>query len=157
MKREEYMENKRQEIQEEVDFLLEEKKQTRIESFKLYEEIRDKISEIKTLANKEEDIINRVKSIKESGTRVYGVNTYEFSYPLINSSLNDLQKLANSTFGAEDFGEIPQKKERKLIETVHKPTEQLQEENNQLLIQMVSLLEKMDKNNKECKTSVYRK
>lgn len=110
MKREEYMENKRQEIQEEVDFLLEEKKQTRIESFKLYEEIRDKISEIKTLANKEEDIINRVKSIKESGTRVYGVNTYEFSYPLINSSLNDLQKLANSTFGAEDFGEIPQKK-----------------------------------------------
>ena len=42
MKREEYMENKRQEIQEEVDFLLEEKKQTRIESFKLYEEIRDR-------------------------------------------------------------------------------------------------------------------
>lgn len=153
MKREEYMENKRQEIQEEVDFLLEEKKQTRIESFKLYEEIRDKISEIKTLANKEEDIINRVKSIKESGTRVYGVNTYEFSYPLINSSLNDLQKLANSTFGAEDFGEIPQ--EKRLTATVHKTPRELQEESNQLLIQMISLFERMDKNNKECKTSVY--
>lgn len=152
MEREQYMENKGKEIQEEVHFLLEEKDETKIKSFKLYEEIRDKISEIKSLAEKEKNIINRVKSIKESGARVYGVDTYEFIHPLINHSLSDLQKLANSTFGAEDFGEIPQ--ERKTTIPVHKSTGQLQKENNQLLVQMISLLEEMKKDSEAKSLSI---
>lgn len=145
MEREEYMETKRKEIQEEVTFLLEEKNETRKKSLELYMEVRDKISEINSLANKEKDIISRVKSIKESGASVYRVDTYEFIYPLINQSLSDLQKLATSTFGAEDFGEIP--KEEKVKGTPYKSPHKLQEESNALIIELIETIKEVGDNN----------
>lgn len=145
MEREEYMETKRKEIQEEVDFLMAEINETKMKSNGLYDEVRDSIKEIRQCAYKEKIAIERVNSIRESGVNIYGVNTYEFSSSSFNVSLHDLQLLAKSTFGAEDFGEIP--KEEKVKVTPYKSPHKLQEENNALIIELIETIKEVGDNN----------
>ena len=115
MDRREFFEKKKLEIQEEVDFLREEKAEAKMQSLVLEEEVRDKIQEIKRLAYKEQSIIDRIEHIDESESKVYGINTHWMSGTLINYSLNELQRLAISTFDAEEFGELPEKKEEENV------------------------------------------
>lgn len=115
MDREEFMKYKQEEIQQEVDFLREEKVEAKMQSLVLEQEVRDKIQEIKRLAYKEQSIIDRIKHIDESESNVYGINTYWMSGTLINYSLEELQRLAISTFDAEEFGELPKKKEKENV------------------------------------------
>ena len=115
MDRREFFEKKKLEIQEEVDFLREEKAEAKMQSLVLEEEVRDKIQEIKRLAHREQSIIDRIKHIGESESRVYGINTHWMSGTLKNYSLNELQRLAISTFDAEDFGELSEKKEEENV------------------------------------------
>lgn len=112
MNREEFMKAKQEEIQQEVDFLREEKAEARAKSFILEEEVSDKIEEIKRLAHKEQGIIDRIKHIDESESKVYGINNHWMSGTLMNYSLNELQRLAISTFDAEEFGFLSEKKEK---------------------------------------------
>ena len=113
MNREEFMKYKQEEIQQEVDFLREEKVEAKMQSLVLEQEVRDKIQEIKRLAYKEQSIIDRIKHIDESESKIYGIHWT--SGTLINYSLEELQKLAISTFDAEEFGELSEKKEKENV------------------------------------------
>ena len=154
MDREKFIEKKRLEIQEEVDFLKTEKSDAYKEAGKLYEEIIDKVAELKYSVTKEELANKRLKLISESGAQTYGVYVESrlitpFS---INSSLRFLDSLAKSTFDIEEFGGLLEEKEKeKTIE--YKTTAAMQRENNQLLSDMVRLLGEMKKDN-ELKSTV---
>ena len=150
MNREEFIEKKRLEIQEEVDFLKTEKSDAYRESVKLYEDIRDKIAELKHCVKKEELANKRLKLISESGTQTYGVyvdSRLRTPYS-INSSLRFLDSLAKSKFDIEEFGGLLEEKEKeKPIE--FKTTVAMERENNQLLSSMVSILEQIKDNSKD--------
>ena len=150
MNREEFIEKKRLEIQEEVDFLRTEKNDAYRESVKLYEDIRDKIAELKHCVKKEELANKRLKLISESGTQTYGVyvdSILRTPYS-INSSLHFLDSLAKSKFDIEEFGGLLEEKEgEKAVE--HKTTAAMQRESNQLLSSMVSVLEQIKDNSKD--------
>ena len=151
MNREEFMKAKQEEIQQEVDFLREEKAEAKREYLVLEREIRDKIEKIKKLAHKEQGIIDRIKHIDESESQVYNVNNHWMSGTLINYSSIGLQGLATSTFDAEEFGELPEKKEKETKKAFNKID--LQVEQNALLSDMVNLLAEMKKDN-ELKSAV---
>ena len=154
MNREKFIEKKRLEIQEEVDFLKTEKSDAYRESVKLYEDIRDKIAELKHCVKKEELANKRLKLISESGIQTYGVyvdSILRTPYS-INSSLHFLDSLAKSKFDIEEFGGLLEEKEKeKTIE--YKTTAAMQRESNQLLSDMVRLLGEMKKDN-ELKSTV---
>ena len=154
MNREEFIEKKRLEIQEEVDFLIAEKSDAYKESAKLYEEIRYKIVDLRHCVEKEELANKRLKLIDESGVQTYGVYVHgplRTSYS-INHSLRYLDSLAKSTFDIEEFGGLLEEKEKeKAIE--YKTTAAMQRESNQLLSDMVRLLGEMKKDN-ELKSTV---
>ena len=154
MNREEFMKAKQEEIQQEVDFLREEKNDAYKESDKLYAEIRDKIAELKHSVKKEELANKRLKLIDESGVQTYEVYVNDVLRPLysINRSLRSLDSLAKSTFDIEEFGGLLEEKEKeKVIE--RKTTAAMQRESNQLLSDMVRLLGEMKKDN-ELKSTV---
>ena len=154
MNREEFIEKKRLEIQEEVDFLRTEKNDAYKEAGKLYEEIRDKITDLKHCVKKEELANKRLELIDESGAQTYGVyvNYILHSPYSVNVSLRSLDSLAKSTFDIEEFGGLLEEKEKeKPIE--YKTTAAMQRENNQLLSDMVRLLGEMKKDN-ELKSTV---
>ena len=134
MNREEFIEKKRLEIQEEVDFLRTEKNDAYKEAGKLYEEIIDKVAELKYSVAKEELANKRLKLISESGIQTYGVyvdSRLRTPYS-INSSLRFLDSLAKSKFDIEEFGGLLEEKEKeKAIE--YKTTAAMQRESNQLL------------------------
>ena len=150
MNREEFIEKKRLEIQEEVDFLRTEKNDAYKEACKLYEEIIDKVAELKYSVTKEELANKRLKLISESGTQTYGVyvdSRLRTPY-FINSSLRFLDSLAKSKFDIEEFGGLLEEKEKeKPIE--FKTTVAMERENNQLLSSMVSILEQIKDNSKD--------
>ena len=150
MDREEFIEKKRLEIQEEVDFLISEKNDAYKESDKLYAEIRDKIAELKHSVEKEELANKRLKLISESGTQTYGVyvdSRLRTPYS-INRSLRSLDSLAKSTFDIEEFGGLLEEKEKeKVIE--RKTTAAMQRENNQLLSDMFGLLKEIKDSSKK--------
>ena len=150
MNREEFIEKKRLEIQEEVDFLKTEKSDAYRESVKLYEDIRDKIAELKHCVKKEELANKRLKLISESGTQTYGVyvdSRLRTPYS-INSSLRFLDSLAKSKFDIEEFGGLLEEKEKeKVIE--RKTTAAMQRENNQLLSDMFGLLKEIKDSSKK--------
>ena len=150
MDREKFIEKKRLEIQEEVDFLKTEKSDAYRESVKLYEDIRDKIAELKYSVAKEELANKRLKLISESGTQTYGVyvdSILRTPYS-INSSLHFLDSLAKSKFDIEEFGGLLEEKEKeKAIE--HKTTAAMQRESNQLLSAMFGLLEEIKDSSKK--------
>lgn len=150
MDREEFIEKKRLEIQEEVDFLIAEKNDAYKESAKLYDEIRDKIENLKHSVKKEELANKRLKLIGESGAQTYGVYVNDALRPSysINRSLRSLDSLAKSTFDIEEFGGLLEEKEKeKAIE--HKTTAAMQRESNQLLSSMFSLLEEIKDGSKK--------
>ena len=150
MDREEFIEKKRLEIQEEVDFLRTEKNDAYKESVKLYDEIRDKIENLKHCVKKEELANKRLELIGESGVQTYGVYVHDMvQYPYItNRSLRYLDSLAKSTFDIEEFGGLLKEKEKeKVIE--YKTTAAMQRESNQLLSSMVSVLEQIKDNSKD--------
>ena len=150
MDREEFIEKKRLEIQEEVDFLISEKNDAYKESDKLYAEIRDKIAELKHSVKKEELANKRLELIDESGVQTYGVYVDDVLRPSysINRSLRSLDSLAKSTFDIEEFGGLLEEKEKeKAIE--HKTTVAMQRESNQLLSSMFSLLEEIKDGSKK--------
>lgn len=150
MNREEFIEKKRSEIQEEVDFLRTEKNDAYKEAGKLYEEIIDKVVELKYSVAKEELANKRLKLISESGIQTYGVyvdSVLGTPYS-INSSLRFLDSLAKSKFDIEEFGGLLEEKEKeKAIE--YKTTAAMQRESNQLLSSMVSVLEQIKDNSKD--------
>ena len=154
MNREEFIEKKQLEIQEEVNFLMAEKSDAYKESDKLYAEIRDKIENLKHCVKKEELANKRLELIGGSGVQTYGVyvdGPLRTSYS-INRSLHLLDSLAKSKFDIEEFGGLLEKKEKKKpIE--FKTTVAMQRENNQLLSDMVRLLGEMKKDN-ELKSTV---
>ena len=150
MNREEFIEKKRLEIQEEVDFLKTEKSDAYRESVKLYEDIRDKIAELKHCVKKEELANKRLKLISESGTQTYGVyvDSVLGTPYFTNRSLRYLDSLAKSKFDIEEFGGLLEEKEgEKAVE--HKTTAAMQRESNQLLSSMVSVLEQIKDNSKD--------
>ena len=154
MDREEFIEKKRLEIQEEVDFLIAEKNDAYKESAKLYDEIRDKIENLKHSVKKEELANKRLKLISESGIQTYGVyvDSVLGTPYFTNRSLRYLDSLAKSTFDIEEFGGLLEEKEKeKAIE--YKTTAAMQRESNQLLSDMVRLLGEMKKDN-ELKSTV---
>ena len=150
MNREEFIEKKRLEIQEEVDFLKTEKRDAYKESVKLFEEIRDKITDLKHCVKKEELANKRLELIDESGAQTYGVyvdSRLRTPYS-INSSLRFLDSLAKSKFDIEEFGGLLEEKEKeKPIK--FKTTVAMERENNQLLSSMVSILEQIKDNSKD--------
>src|SRR5699024_3791968 len=152
MDREKFIEKKRLEIQEEVDFLKTEKSDAYRESVKLYEDIRDKIVELKHCVKKEELANKRLKLISESGTQTYGVyvdSILRTPYS-INSSLHFLDSLAKSKFDIEEFGGLLEEKEKEKKKPVEiKTTAAMQRESNQLLSEMVSVLEQIKDNSKD--------
>lgn len=154
MDREKFIEKKRLEIQEEVDFLRAEKRDANKESDRLYGEIRDKIENLRHCVTKEELANKRLELIDESGVQTYGVyvdDRFRASYS-INRSLHYLDKLAKSTFDIEEFGGLLEEKEKeKVIE--RKTTAAMQRENNQLLSDMVRLLGEMKKDS-ELKSAI---
>ena len=150
MDREEFIEKKRLEIQEEVDFLISEKNDAYKESDKLYAEIRDKIAELKHSVKKEELANKRLELIDESGVQTYGVYVDDVLRPSysINRSLRSLDSLAKSTFDIEEFGGLLEEKEKeKVIE--RKTTAAMQRENNQLLSDMFGLLKEIKDSSKK--------
>src|SRR5699024_4186986 len=150
MDREKFIEKKRLEIQEEVDFLKTEKSDAYRESVKLYDEIRDKIENLKHSVKKEELANKRLKLIGESGAQTYGVYVNDALRPSysINRSLRSLDSLAKSTFDIEEFGGLLEEKEKeKAIE--YKTTAAMQRESNQLLSSMFSLLEEIKDGSKK--------
>ena len=154
MNREEFIEKKRLEIQEEVDFLRTEKNDAYKEAGKLYEEIIGKVAELKYSVTKEELANKRLKLISESGIQTYGVyvdSVLGTSY-FTNRSLRYLDSLAKSKFDIEEFGGLLEEKEgEKAVE--YKTTAAMQRESNQLLSDMVRLLGEMKKDN-ELKSTV---
>ena len=154
MNREEFIEKKQSEIQEEVDFLRTEKNDAYKEAGKLYEEIIDKVAELKYSVTKEELANKRLKLISESGIQTYGVyvDSVLGTPYFTNRSLRYLDSLAKSKFDIEEFGGLLEEKEKeKAIE--YKTTAAMQRENNQLLSDMVRLLGEMKKDN-ELKSAV---
>ena len=154
MNREEFIEKKRLEIQEEVDFLRTEKNDAYKEAGKLYEEIIDKVAELKYFVKKEELANKRLKLISESGAQTYGVyvDSVLGTPYFTNRSLRYLDSLAKSKFDIEEFGGLLEEEEKeKAIE--YKTTAAMQRENNQLLSDMVRLLGEMKKDN-ELKSAV---
>ena len=150
MDREKFIEKKRLEIKEEVDFLIAEKNDAYKEAAKLYEEIRYKIVDLKHCVEKEKLANKRLESIGESGVQTYGVYVHDMSqYPYsINSSLRFLDSLAKSKFDIEEFGGLLEEKEKeKPIK--FKTTVAMERENNQLLSSMVSILEQIKDNSKD--------
>lgn len=150
MDREKFIEKKRLEIQEEVDFLIAEKNDAHKEADKLHAEIRDKITELKHSVKKEELANKRLELIDESGVQTYGVyvdDRFRASYS-INRSLRYLDSLAKSTFDIEEFGGLLEEKEKeKAIE--FKTTAAMQRESNQLLLAMFGLLEEIKDSSKK--------
>lgn len=157
MNREEFIEKKRLEIQEEVDFLIAEKDDAYKESVKLYDEIRSKIENLKHSVKKEELANKRLKLIGESGTQTYGVyvdSRLRTPYS-INRSLRYLDSLAKSTFDIEGFGGLLEEKEKE--EPIkYKTAAAMQRENNQLLSAMVRLLGEMKKDSELKSTIINR-
>lgn len=154
MNREKFIEKKQSEIQEEVDFLRTEKNDAYKEAGKLYEEIIDKVAELKYSVTKEELANKRLKLISESGIQTYGVyvDSVLGTPYFTNRSLRYLDSLAKSTFDIEEFGGLLEEKEKeKTIE--YKTTAAMQRESNQLLSDMVRLLGEMKKDN-ELKSTV---
>lgn len=102
-----FYEKKKLEIQEEVEFLLEEKKQRKIASGKLNEQILELKSEMDYLAEEEEAIIERLSAMTKSGIRFYGVNIGDtrqisiYGSHFINHSLSRLESLSK-TFEIKD-------------------------------------------------------
>lgn len=148
MDREKFIEKKQLEIQEEVDFLREEKTSAHRESSFLYEHIIDKIEKLKQYVIKEELANKRLMSIEESGAQTYGVYT---GSPLhtpysINRSLVRLDSLAKSKFDIEEFGGLLEEKEKPIE---FKTTVAMERENNQLLSSMFSVLEQIKDNSKK--------
>lgn len=150
MDREKFIEKKRLEIQEEVDFLIAEKNDAYKEVAKLYEEIRDKIENLKHSVKKEELANKRLELIDESGVQTYGIyvnDRFRASYS-INRSLHYLDKLAKSKFDIEEFGGLLEEKEgEKVVE--YKTTAAMQRESNQLLLAMFGLLEEIKDSSKK--------
>lgn len=150
MDREKFIEKKRLEIQEEVDFLIAEKNDAYKEVAKLYEEIRDKIENLRHSVKKEELANKRLELIDESGVQTYGVyvdDRFRASYS-INRSLHYLDKLAKSKFDIEEFGGLLEEKEgEKVVE--YKTTTAMQRESNQLLLAMFGLLEEIKDSSKK--------
>lgn len=150
MDREEFIEKKRLEIQEEVDFLIAEKNDAYKESDKLYAEIRDKIENLKYNVKKEELANKRLELIDESGVQTYGVyvdSPLRASYS-INRSLHLLDRLAKSKFDIEEFGGLLEEKEKeKPIEI--KTAAAMQRENNQLLSSMFGILKEIKDDSKK--------
>lgn len=150
MNREEFIEKKRLEIKEEVDFLRTERSDAYKESAKLYDEIRDKIENLKHCVKKEELANKRLELIGESGVQTYGVYVHDVlqSPYFINRSLRYLDSLAKSTFDIEEFGGLLEEKEKeKPIE--RKTTAAMQRESNQLLSAMFGLLEEIKDGSKK--------
>ena len=152
MDREEFIEKKRLEIQEEVDFLIAEKNDAYKESAKLYDEIRDKIENLKHSVKKEELANKRLKLIGESGAQTYGVyvNSILRAPYSINSSLHFLDSLAKSKFDIEEFGGLLEEKEKEKKKPVEiKTTAAMQRESNQLLSEMFGLLKEIKDSSKK--------
>lgn len=142
MDREKFVEKKQLEIQEEVDFLRKEKNNTYKESSILYEDIKDKVAELRQCVIKEDSVNKRLKLIDESGAQTYGVYTgspLNTSYS-INRSLTELENLAKSTFDVEEFNKQQEDKENS-IDT--KTVIDLQKENNELLLLVVETLKQI--------------
>ena len=148
MNREEFIEKKRLEIQEEVDFLRTEKNDAYKEACKLYEEIIDKVAELKYSVTKEELANKRLKLISESGIQTYGVyvDSVLGTPYFTNRSLRYLDSLAKSKFDIEEFGGLLEEKEKPIE---FKTTAAMQRESNQLLSSMVSVLEQIKDNSKK--------
>ena len=146
MDREKFIEKKRLEIKEEVDFLRKEKDNAYRESVKLYEEIRDKITDLQHCVKKEELTNKRLESIDKSGSQTYGVfvdSALRTPYS-INSSLHFLDSLAKSKFDIEEFGGLLEEKEKEKKKPVEiKTTAAMQRESNQLLSEMFGLLKEI--------------
>lgn len=152
MNREEFIEKKRLEIQEEVDFLTAEKDDAYKEAGKLYEEIIDKVAELKYSVTKEELANKRLKLISESGIQTYGVyvDSVLGTPYFTNRSLRYLDSLAKSKFDIEEFGGLLEEKEKEKEKPVEfKTTAAMQRESNQLLSSMVSVLEQIKDNSKD--------
>lgn len=150
MNREEFIEKKRLEIQEEVDFLTAEKDDAYKEAAKLYEEIIDKIENLKHCVKKEELANKRLELIDESGVQTYWVYVDRIwsSQYTVNRSLRYLNSLAKSKFDIEEFGGLLEEKEgEKAVE--HKTTAAMQRESNQLLSEMFGLLEEIKNSSKK--------
>lgn len=102
-----FYEKKQAEIQEEVQFLLEEKRQRKVASNKLHEQILELKSEMDYLAEEEEAIIERLSAMTKSGIRFYGVNIGDtrqisiYGSHFINHSLSHLESLSK-TFKIKD-------------------------------------------------------
>ena len=154
MNREEFIEKKQSEIQQEVDFLRKEKIDAYREAYKLYEEIIDKVNELQRCVKKEELVNKRIKSIDEVGPQIYGVYVdYRRETPYsINRSLVRLDSLAKSKFDIEEFGGLLEEKEKEKVIEYKNPVA-MQRENNQLLSDMVRLLGEMKKDS-ELKSTV---
>lgn len=114
MDREKFIENKQSEIREEVDFLRKEKYNAYGESAKLYEEIRNKITDLKYCVRKEDLANKRLELIDKSGSQIYGVHVDSIlGIPYsINRSLINLNSLAKSKFGIEEFGGLLEEKNK---------------------------------------------
>ena len=104
MNREEFIEKKRLEIQEEVDFLREEKADAYKEAKRLYWEIIEKVSDFKYNIKKEELTNKRLELIGHSGIEIYGVLS-EVDRKIHGYSKNHSEalfdSLANSEFKTE--------------------------------------------------------
>lgn len=152
MDREKFIEKKRLEIKEEVDFLRKEKDNAYRESVKLYEEIRDKITDLQHCVKKEELTNKRLESIDKSGSQTYGVfvdSALRTPYS-INSSLHFLDSLAKSKFDIEEFGGLLEEKEKEKKKPVEiKTTAAMQRESNQLLSEMFGLLKEIKDSSKK--------
>ena len=102
-----FYEKKKEEILEEVEFLLKEKQQRKVASSKLHEQILELKSEMDYLAKEEEAIIERLSALIKSGVRFYGVHIGDshqllmYGSHFINHSLSRLERLSK-TFKIED-------------------------------------------------------
>lgn len=102
-----FYEKKQAEIKEEVQFLLEEKRQRKIASGRLHEQILELKSELDYLASGEEAIIERLLAMTKSGVRFYGVDIGDsrqisiYGSHFINNSLSHLESLSK-TFEIKD-------------------------------------------------------
>lgn len=150
MDREKFIEKKQLEIQEEVDFLRTEKRDVYRKSDILYDEIRDKIAELKHCVQKEKIVNQRLSFIDESGAMAYGISmgySIGLNYS-INSSLINLNNLAKSTFDIEEFGGLLEEEEKKEV-VKFKTAAAMERENNQLLSSMVSILKQIEGSSKD--------
>lgn len=69
-----FVENKKREIQEEVDFLIQKKMSIKEEASILYKEIAEKLDRLGRLSKEEESIEKRSHFIEDSGAEIYGIN-----------------------------------------------------------------------------------